>query len=142
MKTAEQMLKQVESLDIMQIARASVKKTLPALEQANRDQLLNGQNANETKITPYYKPTTLAIKRQKNQETRFVTLKDTGSFHQKIKATLQGDEYNMTSGDWKTEKLEEKYGEKILGVGGVHKRSYVEGPLNEATFNELENHFK
>lgn len=84
----------------------------------------------------------MKLKRQKGQETRWVTLKDTGSFHQKIKATLTGEEYNITSSDSKTEKLEEKYGDKLFGVGGRFKETYVDGPLQEQTNQELENYFK
>lgn len=68
------------------------------------------------RLVPPYTNYTKALKRIKGQPTNRVTLKDTGDFYQEMYVTARDGKYFITSSDWKTPHLEEKYGAAIMAV--------------------------
>jgi hypothetical protein len=56
------------------------------------------------------------LKDEKGQETRWVTLRDTGSFWGDMFVDVNANSYSLSSADEKTQKLEKKYGKKIFGL--------------------------
>ena len=81
------------------------------------DQLYRrGINGRGVKIMDYqpYKPRTIEIKKLKGQPTTRVTLRDTGSFHKSMRVEYTPEGFYITSDDYKTEMLKEKYGPEIM----------------------------
>lgn len=62
-----------------------------------------------------YSPMTVQIKRLKGQETKHITLKDEGDFHNKMKIVYNQDSFTFTSDDDKTEELQSYYSD-IFGL--------------------------
>lgn len=62
-----------------------------------------------------YSPMTIQIKRLKGQETKHITLKDEGDFHNKMKIVYNQDSFTFTSDDDKTEELQSYYND-IFGL--------------------------
>lgn len=86
----------------------------------NTDQMFQrGQDGGGLPIQPGYTEYTRQIKAAKGQPTNRVTLRDTGDFHQSVRAEFQGDKIEMVATDPKTARLQAKYGEDILGLDGA-----------------------
>ena len=89
-------------------------------------QLFEGIGSDKRAITPFYRPKTIVIKQQKGQPWNRVTLKDTGAFYNGIYADPQGDKMFIDSRDSKSNALQEKYGDTVLGLGGTFRYPYIE----------------
>lgn len=84
--------------------------------ELNRDKLFSGKDSNAKKIRPKYAPSTIIQKRRKGQPSGRVTLRDTGDFYKDTYIEYGSDEFEITSSNFKTEILKEKYGDGILGL--------------------------
>lgn len=84
---------------------------------ANEQLYEQGVNALGVPIDSYapYRPYTIRMKQLKNQPYDRVTLRDTGDFERNFRVEVGQTEFIVTSDDWKTEELMEKYG-KIFGL--------------------------
>ena len=91
-----------------------------------REQLFAGKKSNGTDIRPRYHPRTITMKRIKGQPYDRVTVKDTGFFYQSLYLVLHRDSmtYDVVSSDAKSTKLIDRYGPKILGLGGIFLVGY------------------
>lgn len=86
------------------------------IEDANAAQLEAGLDADGRQITPEYTELTVDIKTAKGQVTDHVTLRDSGAFYAGIVAQVRGQELELVGTDSKTAKLQEKYGDAIIGL--------------------------
>ena len=86
------------------------------LEDANTAQLSEGLDADNRDITPEYAPLTVEIKQAKGQPTSHVTLRDEGNFYAGIVAQVRGEAVALEGTDPKTQELQQKYGNRILGL--------------------------
>jgi len=109
-------------------------KSLVVLEQdfakdLNRSQLIDGQNIDTSNIEPAYSRTTVSIKKSKRQISDRVTLKDTGDFYKSFTLKTNNDSFVISATDSKTNKLQKKYGNKILGLSEENKALFAERGL-------------
>lgn len=86
------------------------------IENLNRQQLDAGMRADGSDISPDYTPLTVFLKSEKGQPTDRVTLRDTGEFYADIRAEFDNDEVVLRDDNEKTIKLQNKYGDEILGL--------------------------
>jgi hypothetical protein len=86
------------------------------LELDNQQQLEAGLDAEGLLIEPPYTGTTREIKKQKGQPTDRVTLKDKGDFYRGIVAKVRAQDVGLEGTDSKTQELQEKYGQDIIGI--------------------------
>ena len=105
-------------------------KSLVILEQdfaidLNQGQLNEGQNIDKSDIIPEYSRTTVSIKKSKNQISDRVTLRDTGDFYKSFKLKAENDSFSISATDSKTNKLQKKYGTKILGLSEESKAIFA-----------------
>lgn len=98
------------------IVKDVVKENRDVILDLNKIQLESGIKNDSTKITPKYKPSTIAKKKAQGKEFRWVTLEDKGDFKRGMKVDLRGDDMLIFSSDSKSEKLKEKYSKKIFGL--------------------------
>jgi len=132
MARINQMIKRVQSLNIDLMSELSIEDTVYKLVEKQQEQMYEGIDSDGGEREPEYSPFTIAVKQSKGQRTDVVTLNDTGSFYQKMVATVQGDSYIITSGDEKTGDLLTKYGPDILGLSTPYKSRYVSEDLRPA----------
>lgn len=86
------------------------------LELENQQQLEAGLNKDGHSIRPEYSYLTVLYKQEAGEPYDRVTLRDTGDFYGSIVAEVRGQALEMEATDPKTEELQEKYGEAILGL--------------------------
>jgi hypothetical protein len=86
------------------------------LEDANTEQLSQGKDSTGKELTPEYADLTRTLKEIKGQPTDRVTLRDKGDFYTSIVAKLGGKQFEMVATDPKTDELQQKYGEEIVGL--------------------------
>lgn len=68
-------------------------------------------------IVPTYTPFTVMMKKYKGQRHDHVTLRDEGDFHASFEIEHDGaTSFRIVATDWKTGKLEKKYGAEIFGL--------------------------
>ena len=107
------------------------------LELDNIQQLEEGLDADGRAITPAYTFATVAIKKEKGQETSFVNLKDQGDFYRGLVARVRGQAVELVGTDPKTAELQAKYGNAVIGVSdeavGDFRETYVRPELEFKT---------
>lgn len=111
-----------------------------AIAETNADQMFAGIRADDSDIEPEYKPFTVAIKKEKQQPTDRVTLKDTGEFHRSIFVKFTKDTIIIDSDNDLRDKLVEKYGAAIFGLTKQNKQALIriiERRLNRWAINKL-----
>ena len=106
----------------------AIKNTSTDLEDVQRDQMQVGENA-EGKIIGKLRSADYA-KRKKAKggiaKLGLVDLKNTGDFYDAIFAKVESKFIEISSSDYKTNLLENKYGEIIFGLNDDYKKIYFE----------------
>ena len=116
MSSINEMIARVERLNIEQLCEDAFNLNSEIAEDLNREQLNEGEKSDETWISPYYHPITLAYKEQEGQQTYPMNLRDSGDFQNEIVIQAAGGVISSISRDWKFETLANKWGENILGL--------------------------
>jgi hypothetical protein len=95
-------------------------------EQAQREQYLKNQDATGRSLGAYAKATESYNNQRttKVQAGEAIKLKDTGEFHDKIKAIQEKDKIKITSKAEVTDKLEEVYGQSLFGLTEESLKSF------------------
>lgn len=106
-----------------------------------------GIDGKGNKLTPEYKPFTIAIKRQKGQPTDRVTLSDTGSFYDGFDLIFTDqNSIGVFSRDSKTPEIIEKYGSDIFTFTvdnikeidkEIFEKNLIKWLLNSKTFTQI-----
>jgi len=68
------------------VMAASIEPLTETIADMNREQLWSGKASDGSRLAPPYAASTVKAKTRKRQPTDRVTLKDTGAFHDSIKA--------------------------------------------------------
>ncbi len=113
--------RRLKGFDILQEVEDAVAETSGDIITLNQGQMSIGKRADSTDITPTYSDLTIMLKDEKGQESRWVTLRDTGSFWSDMFVDVGNSSYEVGSADAKTAKLEKKYGKKIFGLSKESK---------------------
>jgi len=102
----------VNSLDIHAVQ--SIEQNEEALVQLNRDQLTESKRSDGATIKPSYSAKYAAFKGFSSPDLML-----TGSFYNQMFLIINPSsfDYFISSNDWKTTGLVEKYTEKIFGIG-------------------------
>lgn len=114
--TLHEMQRRLSGFDIREEVKESIIETSGEIITLNQGQMSLGRRADGSEITPSYSDLTIELKEAKGQETRWVTLRDTGSFWDSMFVQVNAESFDMSSADDKTSKLEKKYGGKIFGL--------------------------
>jgi hypothetical protein len=122
--TVKQWLEGIRRIDLFAIARDVIEETEEDLVKINRDQLMRNENSDGEFLGEYKSSAYAKMKIGRNQ-SGVVDLFLRGDFQRSIFVQLNGREFFMNATDSKTDKLERKYGKKILGVEkGYHYNNY------------------
>jgi hypothetical protein len=142
MATILEMLKRLEVINMMEVAAEAIESTKEDLKEWQKEQLFAGYiNDGKTKITPPYKASTRRTKARKGQPYDRVTLRDTGAFYEGIFIDVRNSTFVTDSTDEKSSILQDKYGSKIFGIGGVFKVGYIQ-ELRPALMDNLRKRLK
>jgi len=107
------------------------KESEPVAIDANVEQMLSGKKADGSQIGEYAQMT-INIRKSMNKQTDFVDLYFTGEFQENIKFTEITAEYaELTSTDWKANKLTQVYGKDIFGLEKSNMKEYSIQWINE-----------
>lgn len=109
---------------------AILKRHEDTVVDLNISQLAAGINPDGSAIEPEYTERTIAIKKAKNQPYDRVTLHDEGDFWQEMYMDGTGFPASITSANWKTAFLIEKYGD-FFGLSDKSVDILQEGYTNE-----------
>jgi hypothetical protein len=120
--TLYELQRRLKGFDIQAEIQESIIETSGDMIVLNQGQMSLGKRSDGTDITPTYSDLTIELKEQKGQESRWVTLKDTGAFWSDMFVDVGNNSYEMGSADAKAVKLEKKYGKKIFGLSKESKR--------------------
>ncbi|HEX7906232.1 MAG TPA: hypothetical protein VF487_20300 [Chitinophagaceae bacterium] len=124
MATIAEVNNRIQALNLRAEVPKIIKETSDAIADQQAEQMINGQRSDNKEINPQYSPLTIEIKKSKGQVTDRVTLRDTGSFQNKIAVYVKEDRFDITSTDEKTGQLEKKYGRQIFGLNKQHLEEY------------------
>lgn len=122
--TIAQKYKKWKNLDVLQQVMFTVVEYKDEIVQLNREQLMDGVNKNNVKITPEYTSESYAkSKNKRNPSAGYLTpdLYNKGSFHEGIVLdVLDKTKYSIHSIDSKNKMLEDKY-KDIFGLNSQSK---------------------
>jgi hypothetical protein len=116
---ALELIENLERLDVKLISVETIDENSSVIADLNAAQMAKGKRSTGTDINPQYHPLTIELKKGRSGlagVTDHVTLFDTGSFYHNMYAQVKGDEIEYGSKDFKSEKLEKKYGSTIFGL--------------------------
>lgn len=123
MSTALQILKKLQSIDVLKSAQTAIENTADDMVFIQKQQLFRGIRPDGQDVYPLYSPLTVFLKAQKGQPFDRVTRRDTGEYYRGIEVHVKGVNYEIESTDWKAEMLNEKYGD--IGLSKDSKVSYI-----------------
>lgn len=136
--TLHELQRRLKTFDLIQEVQDAVADTSMDIITLNQGQMSLGVRADGTEITPTYSDLTIMLKDEKGQETRWVTLKDTGAFWGDMFVDVGNNSYEVGSADAKAAKLEKKYGKKIFGLTKESKKEeYIPIYLLPAVQNRI-----
>jgi hypothetical protein len=124
MATIKQVNDRIQALDLRTRVPEILQETADAIADQQAEQMFSGEKSDGGEILPDYTDLTIALKKEKGQPTDRVTLRDTGSFQNKISVAVKSDRFTISSSDDKTGKLESKYGKQIFGLNTQHLEEY------------------
>lgn len=131
--TIHEMQRRLKGFELLQELKEAVIETSGEMITLNQGQMSLGKRADGTEITPTYSDLTIMLKDEKGQESRWVTLKDTGAFWGDMFIDVNASSYSLGSANEKTQKLEKKYGNKIFGLTKESKsEEYIPNYLQPA----------
>ena len=88
------------------------------LDYITDNQLFEGLDSEGKDLTPPYTAFTISVKLSKGQVVDRVTLRDEGDFYADMEIDFRRDEFVILNSNNKLRRLENKYGNKILGLSG------------------------
>lgn len=136
-KTLENKLIDLKNGGLDSIVKGLVMLSQDYAKDLNRSQLIDGQNIDGSEIEPAYSRITVSYKKAKNQLFDRVTLKDTGAFHKSFTVTAKTDSFVINATDSKKNKLQKKYGEKILGLSEENKNLFARFGLRQQLIKQI-----
>lgn len=119
MNALQLMRLRLETLPIADLLYEATVEAQPVIEDMNADQLLQGKRADDTEITPKYRnPLYAQAKQYMNSKPKPGTpdLKNTGAFHAGIRAQVTREDIELMATEEKSEMLQAKYGDAIIGL--------------------------
>ncbi len=128
MVTVAALYNRMKAIDVKQISIDTLKETAETAADLNAEQMFKGLRADGSEITPSYSDPTIQIKEAKGQITDHVTLRDSGSFHEKTRVEVDSEKMVFKSIDEKSARLEKKYSKSngsIFGLSLPYKREYM-----------------
>lgn len=90
---------------------------------------MHGIKSDSGEITPEYTYFTRLAKEAKGRDPGVVTLYDTGEFHNAMFVDVGSDELEINSMDYKSDDLQEKYGQEIFGLNENSRGLYLDEAL-------------
>lgn len=117
--------KRYERVNVPLSVAVAIENTATDATRVQKEQLFSGIKSDGSPILPPYTPRTIAIKQRKGQPTNRVTLRDTGDYYAGILIDVRQDIFVIESADGKAEKLQDKYGAKILGLARDARIEYI-----------------
>lgn len=129
MITAKRLLEKLNKIDVTAAAQKSITATGVYAEDAQRVQLFQGLNQEETRIrnvrtgSDQYAPLTVQIKSAKGQPTDRITLKDQGDYYSGMKLEVRGEMFRIYSVDEKADYLDVIY--TPLGLGSKARSRWI-----------------
>ena len=114
--TLHELQRRLKGFELLEVVQEAVIETSNDLITLNQGQMSLGVRSDGTEITPSYSDITIMIKDEKGQESRWVTLRDTGDFWNDMFVDVGNNSYEVGSADAKAAKLEKKYGKRIFGL--------------------------
>jgi hypothetical protein len=119
--TLHELSRRLKGFELLHEVQEAVIETSNDIITLNQGQMSLGRRADGTEITPTYSDLTIMLKDEKGQESRWVTLKDTGSFWSDMFVDVGNNSYEVGSADAKAQSLEKKYGKRIFGLTNESK---------------------
>lgn len=120
--TLHELQHRLKGFELLEEVQESVIETSGEIITLNQGQMSLGVRSDGTEITPTYSDITIAIKEEKGQESRWVTLRDTSEFWNAMFVDVGNSSFEVGSADAKAAKLEKKYGKKIFGLTRESKK--------------------
>lgn len=125
MRTVIDMLQKVEKVVLNDIFINSMYDGKDVFLKSQKEQMYDGIDSDGLAIEPEYTPFTVIMKEAKGQPSSRVTLKDTGDFYNAMYIEKRADSLIVDSKDWKSNALQEKYGDEIFGLDTDYKQQYL-----------------
>lgn len=120
----------INRLDLNRATEKAMKAREEDISELNRDQLRQGQRSDGTFLPPY----------SSNSVSKFgktpgpIKLFETGDFYKGIKPEFKKEEFNITDLDNKTDMLQDRYGESILGLSNLSIGELAQDSLGQIQY--------
>lgn len=145
MGTAAELLKDLQAVNVEQVAKDSINATSEDFSDLNREQLMNGLRSDGKKVMdrpgfPYKNLKYARFKQGKNSKPGLMNpdLNLTGAFHRGIAMEVRNNDIIVESSDGKAAELESKYGGTIYGLNVKSQDEYNQESFLPQLFQNIE----
>jgi hypothetical protein len=120
---AVEVLSVLEKLNVSETASETVADNTEIIADLNATQLSQGLRSDGSETLPSYTALTIQLKGEKTglaSVTDHVTLYDTGDFYKELYAEVHGEDVEVGSKNWKSDKLQKKYSTAKGSIFGLN----------------------
>lgn len=134
-----EVLRRLESFDIVEETRSIVEAHTVALADMNREQLMDGLDSSGKKMDRYKNDAYARKKYQMNSRPGYGIRdqKKTGRFHEGVYAKTTSTAYVLSSSDSKTKLITDRDGEVIFGLTGENKTIFRKNTLRSGLLRAI-----
>ena len=131
-------IEKLKAIDTDVVIEDAMKNSEEELTSVNKKQLYQGFNREQGRLKEYHFAVYAEVKHRMNPipGEGNPDLYATGSFYKGLYAKVNGNEVQIDSTDPKNDELQQKYGEDIMGLGGIFKEEFIDQTLRP-NFNKL-----
>ena len=117
-------------IDLNEATEAALKARGNDISELNRDQLREGKTANGLTLPPYSANSVSKFGKQPGP----IKLLDTGAFYEGIKPEFAKTDFTMNGKDQKTDMLQDRYGDDIVGLSKDSIEELAQDSLGQIQF--------
>lgn len=113
--TIEELNTKIQAIDIDKMLEGIIEKNEKAIILYNTEQLKAGFK-NDGSSIGQYRPMSIRLRKKAGLQVNYVDTYFTGAWHRGFVINNKGNDYDITSTDFKTAKLVSQYGKELFGI--------------------------
>jgi hypothetical protein len=135
--TLEELNTKVQAIDIEKVITDTVLESQSTIvDTITQDQLYDKGIKGDGMPTGDYSPVSIALKKDPRKD--HITLKEEGDFYAGYKVYKAGQDFEITSTDWKNIKLERQFGKEIFELTKENEAEIINKELNPILLQKVQ----
>ena len=135
--TLDELNIKVQSIDIVELVAETIMESQSTIvDIITQEQLYDKGIKGDGTPTGEYSPVSIALKKDPKKD--HITLKEEGDFYAGYKINRNGQDFEITSTDWKAGKLERMFGKEIFELTKDNEAEIIDKELNPELMQKVQ----